>query len=319
MEIAASLHVDITPVVGHDVVVNPTIVSDSTGDDPGIPTRLMVMGMAKRNGDIITAELAPVMDACGLSPDQVRSCLRRLVNEGLFERDGEGRDSRYHATEAGLAELRSIGDRTVLAYAQDHAGRGWDRRWRIVAFAIPESMRASRDRFRDRLLALGAAAVHNGLYVAPHRWDTEVRAEISRLGIGAYVTMATTDDLEIGGTSNPRDLAGRLWPLEQIAERYRDFIATYESVPAELEAMMKRGERIAEHDFLPGALQIAIRFMRCFEADPLLPPELLPKPWPGRDAREVLVRCRKLGLLTREEKGGPAMFSVFDEAISALP
>ncbi|NLA35560.1 MAG: transcriptional regulator [Actinobacteria bacterium] len=302
-----------------ETTVPGTTTAGAPDEFGGIPTRLMVMGMAKRDGSIATADLVPVMEACGLSTDQVRSCLRRLVNEGLFTRDGEGREAIYKATEAGLAVLRSNSDRTVLAYAQDAAGRGWDRQWRIVAFAIPESMRSARDTFRDRLLSLGAASVHNGLYVSPHRWEAEVAAEMSRLEIAQYVTTATTDDLEVGGITNARELAAALWPLDDIADRYREFIDMYHDVPANLSDMRRRGEKIAEHDFLPGALHIAIRFMRCFELDPLLPPELLPKAWPGREARDIMARCRRIGLLAREDKGGPAMFQVYDEAISALP
>lgn len=297
-----------------------TIVGTSTTpDDPSVPTRLLVLGLAHRNGDIPTNELWPVTEACGLTADQVRSCLRRLVAEGLFVRDGEGRDAVLRATPAGSAALSSMMARHVLAYAQDAAGRGWDRRWRLVAFAIPEAKRQDRDAFRDRLLALGAASIHNGLYVSPHRWETDVAAEIDRLGIAEHVTTATTDDLLVGGTSDPRTIAATLWPLEQIAERYRAFIESYRDVPDRLEDMRRRGERISEADFLPGALHIAIRFNQCFELDPMLPPELLPKPWPGREAREILTRCRRLGVLAREDKSGPALFRVFDETISTLP
>lgn len=291
----------------------------TAGAEEPFPTRLMVMGMARRDGTIAASDLGPVMEACGLSPDRVRSCLRRLVNEGLFVREREGRDALWRATDAGAAVLRSYEERTVLAYAQDAAGRGWDRQWRLVAFAIPETLRATRDAFRDRLIALGAAPVHNGLYASPHRWEAEIAEEVERLGISPYVTTATTDDLRIGGVDDPRELAASLWPLDDIAARYREFIGTYAEVPANLEDMQRRGERIAERDFLPGALHIAVRFLRCFEIDPLLPPELLPHPWPGREARTILARCRRIGLLTRENKSGPAMFSVFDEAISSLP
>ena len=100
-------------------------------------------------------------------------------------------------------------------------------------------------------------------------------------------------------------LAVRLWPLDEVAGRYDAFIETYRGVPENLERMRHRGERLSEHDFLPGALHIAIRFNECFESDPLLPPELLPRPWPGREARDLLARCRRLGVLAREDKGGP--------------
>src|SRR5439155_2968312 len=127
------------------------------------------------------AELYPVAEACGQSGEQVRSCLRRLVAEGLFVRTGTGTTARFEATPRGLAALGATIERTRLAYAQDAAGRGWDRQWRLVAFAVPESRRTARDALRDRLLALGGAAVQGGLYVSPHPWHKDVKAEATRL------------------------------------------------------------------------------------------------------------------------------------------
>jgi phenylacetic acid degradation operon negative regulatory protein len=302
------------------VVVPRTTDTISTVGGAGTPpTRLLVLGMAHRDGSIIASELYSVLEPCGLTVDQVRSQMRRLVAEGLFERDGEGRDATYRATPAGAAALAAVTTRHTLAYAQDAAGRGWDRMWRIVAFAIPESRRADRDAFRDTLLRLGAAPLQNGVYVSPHRWEKEVQGEIERHDIAQYVNLATTEDLSVGGVTDPRRIAATLWPLDDIARRYQEFIEAYRGVPEMLERMRRSGRRISEEEWLPGALLIAIRFNQSFEIDPLLPPELLPRPWPGREARQLLAACRKLGILTREDKSGPALFSVFDDAISNLP
>src|SRR6185312_1475309 len=113
----------------------------------------------------------------------------------LFEREGTGRNAIYAATADGMSVLGQSVERQRLAYAQDAAGRGWDRRWRLVAFAIPEKRRAARDAFRDRLLALGGAAIHNGLYVSAHRWEKDALGEADRLGVAEHVTVASTDDL----------------------------------------------------------------------------------------------------------------------------
>src|SRR5207248_9011064 len=96
------------------------------------------MGMAHEDGTILAAELYPVAAACGQTPEQVRSCLRRLVSEGVLVRTGTRNAARYDATEAGMATLGANIERTRLAYAQDAAGRGWDRQWRLVAVAVPE-------------------------------------------------------------------------------------------------------------------------------------------------------------------------------------
>jgi phenylacetic acid degradation operon negative regulatory protein len=275
--------------------------------------------MAHENGTIVTEELLPVAEACGQTPEQVRSCLRRLVQEGLFTRDGSGRSARYLATEQGMKALGSNMERHRLAYVQDHAGRGWDRKWRLVSFAVPESKRAARDAFRDRLLALGGAAIVNGLYVSPHRWDKDVAGEAERLGLADAVTQASTDDLTIGEVSDPRELVKRLWPIEEIAARYERFVTTYRGVPDALESMRQRHERLADAVFLPGALSVTVEFSEIFADDPLLPPELLPRPWPGRAARELLVRSRRLALLLRERHNRPALFRSFDDLIESIP
>ena len=288
-------------------------------EDLDIPTRMLVLGMAHLDGTIVAAELYPVAEACGQTVDQVRSCLRRLVADDLFRREGEGRDATFHATDEGMRELGASIERARVAYLQDAAGKAWDRHWRLVGFAIPEAKRAARDAFRDRLLQLGGAAVQHGLYVSPHRWEDDVRRAAEHLEVIDHVTFASTDDLEIGGERDPKVLATRLWPLEELAERYQRFIDLYEGIPAHLEAMRKAKRLITDAEFLPGALIIGLKFQECFDLDPLLPPELLPRPWPGRKARDLLARSRRLGVLLRADHDRPQLFAPFDDLLGSLP
>jgi len=282
-----------------------------------IPTRLLVLGMTHESGTIDAAELYAVAEACGQTADQVRSCLRRLVADGLFVRKGSGATAKFEATPAGLSALGSTIERTRLAYAQDMAGRGWDRQWRLVAFAVPESRRPARDAFRDRLLALGGAAVQGGLYVSPHPWHKDVQAEADRLGLSELVAVATTDDLQIGGERDPRELVRRLWPIEELARRYTTFVDHHSHVLDSLAEMREQHRRLPDTVFLPGALAMGVAFQECFGDDPLLPPELLPRPWPGRAARDLLVRSRRLALAIRQGPR-PSLFRLFDEAIEAI-
>jgi len=285
----------------------------------GVPTRVLVLGMTGHDGTVAMQALLPVAEACGQSSEQLRSCLRRLVAEGLFERDGTGKAAVYAATEAGMAALGQSVERQRLAYAQDAAGRGWDRHWRLVAFAIPEVRRAARDAFRDRLLALGGAAIHNGLYVSAHRWDKDALGEAERLDVTEHVTVASTEDLDVGGVRDPRELAVRLWPVDELAARYQRFIDTYRDTPTRLGEMRSRHERLPDADFLPAALAMGVAFQECFDDDPLLPPELLPRPWPGREARELVVRSRRLALQIRAAHDRPSLFRTFDDLLESIP
>jgi phenylacetic acid degradation operon negative regulatory protein len=297
------------------------VVTETTGlaTTSSVPTRVLVLGMAHEDGAIVAAEVQPVADACGQSPEQVRSCLRRLVNEGLFTRDGNGQSAVFRATPAGLRTLGAYTERTRLAYAQDLAGRAWDGHWHLVAFAVPEARRQARDALRDSLLSLGGAAVHNGLYLSPHRWEQHVSAEAERLGIAELVTLAETDILTIGGEQDARVLAQRLWGIAGLAARYEAFHARWAHVPDLLDEMRRKHRRLNDAEFLPGALEMALEFQPVFAADPLLPPELLPRPWPGRAARDLLIRSRRLAMRIRAEAQRPALFRTYDDVLDSLP
>jgi phenylacetic acid degradation operon negative regulatory protein len=289
---------------------------DIAGGD--LPTRMLVLGLARHDGSILAADAFPVADACGRSPERVRSCLRRLVAEGLFTRQGQGQRAVYRATEAGLAALGAGTARARLAHIQDVAGRAWDRRWHLAAFAIPEARRGARDALRDHLVRLGGAAIHNGLYASPHPWEKDVNGETERLGVSEHVTLAATDDLAVGGVSEPTALAARLWPIERLAARYQAFVDRWRHVPADLADMRRRHQTLPDSAFLPGALAMGLAYQACFDDDPLLPRELLPHPWPGRAARDLLVRSRRLALEIRAEHNRPALFRSFDDLIDAL-
>jgi phenylacetic acid degradation operon negative regulatory protein len=287
-------------------------------DGGDLPTRMLVLGLARHDGSILASDAFPVADACGRSPEQVRSCLRRLVAEGLFTRDGQGLRAVYRATEDGLAALGASTARARLAHTQDLAGRVWDRRWHLVAFAIPEARRGARDALRDHLGHLGGAAIHNGLYASPHPWEKDVSGRAERLGVSKHVALAATDELAVGGVTEPTALAARLWPIERLADRYRAFVDRWGHVADDLTSMRRRHETLPDSAFLPGALAMGLAYQACFDDDPLLPPELLPHPWPGGAARDLLVRSRRLALEIRAEHNRPALFRSFDDLIDAL-
>jgi len=280
-----------------------------------VPTRVLVFGMARPDGTINAAEVYDVAEACDQTSEQVRSCLRRLVSEGLLHREGNGRQARYRTTPAGDRLRAGTLERHALAYRQDRRGRGWDGTWHLAAFAVPEDRRTARDRLRDRLLEAGGAVVHNGLYVSAHPWEEDVRATAEQLGVRDCLTLATADGLDVGGVRPARELATVLWPVEELAMSYQRFVDDHQPVLRGLRRLHDRHDRISDADFLPGALRMVMAFQRVFLRDPLLPPELLPRPWPGRAARELLMTSRRLALQLREEHERPALFAAFDDLV----
>lgn len=276
------------------------------------------MGTARRDGTIRAEDVYRVADACGQSPEQVRSCLRRIVSEGLYERHGSGRDAVYSPTAAGVVTLGARLRRVRLSFSQDAAGRGWDRHWRLVAFAVPEANRASRDALRDRLRDLGGAPIQGGLYVSAHAWEDDVRRVAGQLDLHGNLTFATSDDLEVGGERDPRRLAAMLWPLDRVATAYERFVETYRHLPTELEALRQNRGRVSDAELFPRMLAMGVAHDEISAIDPFLPPELLPRPWVGRAGRELVVRCRKLAQHLRESGTGTGLFDNYDSFVLDL-
>lgn len=275
--------------------------------------------MLDEHGAVARAELAPVAAACGSGPEQLRSCLRRLVAEGVLERSGTGRAARYVATAAGLAALARQRERMRRAYALDGGLPAWDGSWHLAGFAIPESERSARDALRDRLVGLGGAAVQGGLYAAPHPWEPEVTAAAKELGVEGAVTLATTADLRLGGVREPREIARRLWPLAAIGARYDAFVTQFRPALTALRGMRAPREVLPDAAFLPGALAMAVAFQPAFDPDPLLPRELLPRPWPGAAARALVLESRRRALALRTAQGRPRLFQLFDSDVPGEP
>lgn len=240
-----------------------------------IPTRTLILGMVADDGTLDAAPLYDLAGPCGMTAEQVRVGLHRLVADGTLRRvGGRGRTSRFMTTsrEPEVAILPELAF-AELAIAQDAGRRPWDGRWRLVAFSIPEHRRAARDEFRRRLTFLGGGALQPGLYVSPHPWIDLVRAEADRVGAADGLTIAVTDRLVVGGVDAPDELAARIWPLDDIARGY----ATYR------DAVTGR-----DFDALPpaaAALVMVVALATALEPDPLLPAEMLPADWAGRAAR----------------------------------
>ena len=307
---------DATAVAGANAAARRPATVVGVGD---LPTRMLVFGVARHDGTIAAADAFAVADACQRSTEQVRSCLRRLVSEGLFVRDGTGQRAAYRPTDEGLRALSAMGSRALRARDQDLDRRDWDGRWHLVAFAVPESRRAARDALRDHLGSLGGAPIHNGLYVSPHDWTKDVATAAGDLGVGEHVTLASTDRLVVGGESDARTLARRLWRLDELADRYAGFVDRWSGVLSGLRTMQRENTPLPDTAFLPGALAMAIAYQACFDADPLLPAELLPRPWPGRAARDLLVGSRRLALQIRADGGRPALFATYHELVDTAP
>ncbi len=272
-----------------------------------VSTRSVVESMIREDATIAAGELYDVANILGMSDQQVRLCVKRLVAEGRFTQQGRGRKAILHATGATRSTLEPDLEFVRYMYEQDRGLAPWDGRWHLVAFAVPESARPARDAMRDSILRLGGAPIQGGLYVCANGWETRIGATAEQLGVADHVTTFTTTDLKLGGQYGARELAERLWPINAIADRHRRLLAVAEGILPALRTA-------SQTEILTLAVALAAEFTQAVEPDPLLPPQLLPQPWVGTAARAAAAAC--WGEFAKYEAEQPIkLFGWYAEAI----
>ncbi|WP_066949273.1 PaaX family transcriptional regulator C-terminal domain-containing protein [Microtetraspora fusca] len=267
------------------------------GADVQVPTRMLVEALVRADLTVDTGEVYATGNLLGMTDQQVRLCIKRLVAEGRFTREGRGRNAILRATDATEQTLGLDVEFVAHAFRQDAGLAPWDGTWHLVAFAVPETARAARDALRAALTHLGGAPIQGGLYVSANPWEPYVEDHARRLDVLDHLTVATTRDLRQGDQDDPAALARALWPLAEIAERYHRLTAVAEP---RLERLRDHAD-LSEARQLTIAVELAAEFTRAMEPDPLLPPQLLPQPWPGSHARALVAQCWAL----LNENAGP--------------
>jgi phenylacetic acid degradation operon negative regulatory protein len=279
-----------------------------------VSTRTFVLGMVHADGKLRADELYDVGEAGGFTIHQLRLCLARLVNEGLFHQTGRGRNGIFTLSSQGRRQLEPQPEFVQLAFAQDRGLAPWDGEWHFVTFSIDEERRLVRNEFREQLVGLGAALA-GAVYVCANDWDDLVVGLAAELDITDRVTLATATQLRVGGESDPKRIARRLWPLEEIADRWTDFVADHRRTVD----LLTQSAASSSPDELPSLLASAIGFVatfqHCMEHDPLLPPELLPGRWPGVTGRRLLVEANQAIGILRARTKIPALFGQFDDVM----
>ncbi|MEU4729998.1 PaaX family transcriptional regulator C-terminal domain-containing protein [Streptomyces sp. NPDC023588] len=284
----------------------------------GVATRTVVHALVREDGTVAGEELYEVAGLLGMTDQQVRLCVKRLVAEGRFAVEGRGRRAVLRTVGAGpglplVPEVEFVRH----AYRQDRGLEPWDGRWHAFAFAVPESARAARDALRDALTRLGAAPVQGGLYVTPNAIGPYVRAHAAELGLSQALSCLSTRDLSVGGTAEPRALAARLWPLPEIADRYEALRALAQDTGPAADGTGEADGTVDGAGAAAGlarAVALAGAFSDAMLPDPLLPPELLPQPWPGTTARAAAADAWAR-LAAAAPAGGPRLFRLYGEVL----
>ncbi|MCB5164568.1 transcriptional regulator [Streptomyces bambusae] len=285
---------------------------------PDIGTRTLVFALVREDGTVDAGELYAVATALGMTDQQVRLCIKRLVADGRFTQEGRGRKARLVATADPTGAVAPDAEYVRHAYRQDRGLAPWDGTWHLFAFGIPETARQARDSLRDTLLHLGAAPLQGGLYVAANPIGDIVESHARHLGVLPLLTLLTSRDLRVGDEEDPARLAALLWPLDAIAERHEALAAL---AAARLDRLAAT-DRPTGTERLTYAIELAAAFTTAMEPDPLLPPELLPQPWPGTRARTLAAQCwqalaDEAGREADQEADRLRLFRLYDDVLTS--
>lgn len=229
-----------------------------------------------RGGAIWVGSLIQIAAEFGLSELALRSVLSRMSRAEWIEAERHGNRSYYRLTRHGR-QLIQEGAQRIFHPRRDH----WDGQWHIVAYSIPEAQRELRDRFRKRLTYLGFGSLAAGAWITPHNLRAEVEELAADLGVRGYVDQFR--GAYVAGGEGPA-LAARVWPLADLAARYRQLVQQWRSVAREVDQGVTDARAFVLRFWLIHAYQ------RFFLEDPQLPPELVPSDWPGFEAAALFER-----------------------------
>jgi len=211
--------------------------------------------------------------------------LERLYVEQYVEKKA-GNDRLYRLTDAG--RLLALGGRDPEACWR----RGWDGRWRLVAFDVPEARRSARNQLRRYLRNRGFGCLQGSVWITPDPM-TDERKRLAR-GTVNVASLVLLEAQPCSGETDAQLVAGA-WNFEEIQRRYVRYRETLDCRPrgaietagdANSFVLWMRAERTA--------------WAEVMKRDPLLPERLLPRGYLGRKAwRERQQAMREAGAQMR--------------------
>ncbi len=249
------------------------------GSEPGRRPKSLILDLygrysAQFQGWIAVSDLVDLMGLLGVEEQAVRSAVSRMSRRGLLRAEARGPVRGYAATDEAL-ELFADGDRRIYASTEPAAlADGWV----LLAFSVPEGERDKRHVLRSRLMWLGMGNLGSGLWIGPRRILDELTGVVRDVFTASYE-----------GLGEVEELVQHSWDLPALARLYTHFIETHRPVRDAL----RRSKKPVEGQSAFVDYTLALHEWRKFPyLDPGLPPDVLPRRWPGRIASELFADLR---------------------------
>ncbi len=215
-----------------------------------------------RGGSVWLGTLLEFFKALDIDSSVVRTAMSRLTADGWFERTKVGRNSFYRLVTRERLTFDIATKHIYGAPASD-----WTGRFELLLIGNGED----RDASREALKNAGFGSPLPGVWVAPS-------------GVPVPEEAAGAIRLEVSAEDDSgRRLLSESWPLDRTADAYLKFMKTFEP----LRNWIGRREVLSDADAFTARILLIHHYRRVVLRDPLLPPALLPRDWPGRAARKL--------------------------------
>lgn len=207
--------------------------------------------------------------------ESIDAAIGDLAKKGLLEKNERG-DIRLAPTGAGIKK-RLYQERK----------KGWDGKWRVIFFDIPEDLREVRDDLRSELRKLGFGLWQRSAWLTPFDITQELNSYLDKQNLSDLVQVVAGERF---GKLSDRDFAAKIWPLNEINRRYRRLLAGWAD---ELKKESAAEERVE------AASSFQNQYFDILADDPQLPVELLPSDWVGDKATKLFGKLKSFLTVSR--------------------
>lgn len=223
-------------------------------------------------GTVWLHDLIELARVFGYSDRLVRTSVFRLVKEGWFVSQREGRQSLYHLTDRGRAEFDEA---EAKIYHPLH--RDWDRRWTVAFVAMLTASDAKLSALTRSLRRRGFGRLAPGVWAIPGEGIEPTGAADREAGVPSP-PMATMNFGDLGDLRSWSSFESN-FGLDAARAGYARFTKDW-SQPDSL-------SRIEGPNAFGLRTVLVHEFRRLRLSDPSLPDQLLSNPWPGDDAYQA--------------------------------
>ena len=218
-------------------------------------------------------------------------CLRQmqaLERQGWLETRGgtDGTERVYRLTRKGY--LKALGG----CDPEERWNRGWDGKWRMVVFDLPEKKCGLRNDLRKQLRVARFGGLQRSVWISPDPVQAigdQLRKLTSSCGVMTFFEGVTC----CGESAS--EMVAAAWDFTKVQSDYEDYLAHLKQMPGDSGVGFR-------DNLLEWGCQEKKLWSVCLEDDPLLPRELWPAGYAGEKAwKKRVPALRRAGKLANRQ------------------